>query len=209
MNGDRFLAPYHLIWEGINNGLSEFCKKDEHVFLDELIQVVADPERPSRLIPRITYDGAHFNYEGYEMLGKAMAGELKDVLKKDDTVLMYGDSITAGFPYHEPVLSPGLGDPKHSYGFWVEDILKVDVVNQGISGDTSGGILQRFIDDEKKGDVVILQGGANDAMSYMLVKPPDWTIQMILNNFKEMAWVAKRRGIEPILMPLLPFDPEW
>jgi lysophospholipase L1-like esterase len=88
-------------------------------------------------------------------------------------------------------------------------MLGVDIVNRGISGDTSGGILQRFIDEDKKGNVVILQGGANDAMSYLLVKPPHWTIQMILNNFKEMAWVAKRRGIEPILMPLLPFDPEW
>ena len=122
---------------------------------------------------------------------------------------MYGDSITAGFPYHEPVLAPGQGDPKHSFGYWLEELLEVKVVNMGISGDTTGGILQRFIDDEKKGDKVILQGGANDVMSYLLIKPPDWTIQMILNNFKEMAWVAKRRKIESIIMPLLPFDPEW
>ena len=102
MFGDRFTAPYKLIWEGINNGLREFCQEEGHLLLGELPEVVADAEKPSRLMPHITYDGAHFNHRGYEMLGKAMAEELRSEVKKGDVVVTL-ESVKATSDVYSPV----------------------------------------------------------------------------------------------------------
>ena len=83
-------------------------------------------------------------------------------------ILCAGDSHTAGFPDYDPLMG---GDPESSYQFWLKKgLLKIkpekdyNIINQGICGDTSRGIVLRLLDTLKtvQCDLVILAGGTND-----------------------------------------------
>jgi lysophospholipase L1-like esterase len=204
-----FNKPYLELLNGVNKGLEALCKKEGYLFLGDLLEVVGDPDAPHRLKEDITIDGVHFDHQGYEMMGRSMASLLQKRLKKGQTVLMFGDSITVGYPYYEPVLAPGQGDPKHSFGYWLETLLGVKDVNRGISGDTTTGILQRFLHEGSKADMVIFEGGGNDAIEYLMMKDSHRITDMIVQNFQKMGETAKARGMAVAIMPLLPFDPEW
>ena len=104
-----FNTPYLELLNGVNKGLELTCKKDGYLFLGDLLAVVGDPTAPHKLKEEITIDGVHFDHHGYEMMGRSMAGMLEKRLRKGQTVLMFGDSITAGYPVYEPVLAPGQG----------------------------------------------------------------------------------------------------
>lgn len=209
MTKPDFEGPYLELWNGVNAGLEALCKKEGHLYLGGLLDVVADPEAPHRLKEEITIDGVHFDHAGYKMMGLSLAGALKGRMKKGKTVLMFGDSIIAGYPYYEPVLAPGQGDPKHSFGYWLEAGLGVKVINRGKSGDTTSGILQRFLREEAEADLVMFEGGGNDAIEYLMLKDPHSISASILENFKRMCAAAKGRGMAVAVVPLLPFDPQW
>ena len=204
-----FDTPYLELWRGVNTGLKSLCNKEGHLYLGGLLEVVADPSAPHRLKEEITIDGVHFDHAGYKMMGLSLAAALKKRLKKGQTVLMFGDSIIAGYPYYEPVLAPGQGDPKHSFGYWLEAELEVTVINRGISGDATSGILQRFLHEKAAADLVIFEGGGNDALEYLMLRDPSSISASILENFKRMCAAAKGRGMAVAVVPLLPFDPQW
>ena len=83
-------------------------------------------------------------------------------------ILCIGDSHTAGFPDYDPLMG---GDPESSYQFWLKKGLikskpekDYAIINQGICGDTSRGIVLRLLDalTTVQCDLVILAGGTND-----------------------------------------------
>jgi lysophospholipase L1-like esterase len=91
-----------------------------------------------------------------------------NTLQEMITILCIGDSHTAGFPDYDPFMG---GDPESSYQFWLNrELLKIDpdvhytLINEGMCGDTSRGIVSRIIQflKIKACDLVILAGGTND-----------------------------------------------
>ena len=209
MAGRDFTSRYLQLWNGVNRGLKQLCEKECWLFLGGVLEAVADPKAPHSLMADITTDGVHLDHRGYELLGKAMASGLRGKLRKGQTALMFGDSITAGYPFYEPVLMPGHGDPTHSYGHWLEKVLGITAVNMGVSGDTTYGILQRFRSDGSNADMAIFQGGGNDAIERLLIEDPMQTADKIVQNFEGMGSAASARKMSVALVPLLPFDPEW
>ena len=98
-------------------------------------------------------------------------------------IVAIGDSITEGYPFS-------------NHDSWVEHLaqeLKCEVLNQGICGDFTSGMLNRFQRDvlDHAPTHVIILGGANDAYEKLPLKS-------ISTNFKAMADSCRQNGITPI-----------
>lgn len=94
-----------------------------------------------------------------------------------------GDSITEGYPFS-------------NQESWVEHLaqeLKCQVINRGICGDYTSGMLRRFQRDvlDYSPSHVIILGGANDAYE----KIP---LESVRSNFKAMEESCRENGITPI-----------
>lgn len=95
-----------------------------------------------------------------------------------------GDSITEGYPYS-------------NQESWVEHLaqeVKCQVLNQGICGDFTSGMRERFQRDvlAYAPSHVIILGGANDAYEKI-------HLESVSANFKAMEESCRRNGIIPIL----------
>ena len=104
------------------------------------------------------------------------------------TIVCHGDSLTEGSDLEKNYTWPHL----------VENKIKVTVINSGIGGDTSGGLLARFNQDVVRcqPDMVVILGGTNDLWW-------DLDINLILANIFAMACQAQYRNIAPIVgLPL-------
>ena len=104
------------------------------------------------------------------------------------TIVCHGDSLTEGADLEKSYTWPQL----------VENKIKVTVLNRGIGGDTSGGLLARFQQDVvlSQPDMVVILGGTNDLWW-------DLDINLILANIFAMACQAQHRDIVPIVgLPL-------
>jgi len=96
------------------------------------------------------------------------------------TIIFYGDSITAGY---------GVGT-EFAFPYLIElqldkDGFEVEVVNAGLSGETSAGGLTR-IDWilNREFDVFVLELGANDGLRGLPVKETGKNLQAIINKVK-------------------------
>ncbi len=99
-----------------------------------------------------------------------------------------GDSLTAGTDLERAYTWPSL----------VENALDIAVINAGIPGDTTGGMLARVYPDvvEKRPDFVLITGGTNDVWW-------DLDVYQMRANFFSIARQAQHHGIAPILgMPV-------
>ncbi|MBP2626025.1 MAG: GCAxxG family protein [Firmicutes bacterium] len=99
-------------------------------------------------------------------------------------IVAIGDSITYGYPY-EPALS------------WLNltaERLNIDYMNQGLNGDMTDGMLNRFDCDvlRYKPSHVVIMGGTNDAYAGM-------TVNQVMKNIHHMVELAMQKGIIPIL----------
>ena len=105
----------------------------------------------------------------------------------------HGDSLTEGSDFLKPYTWPALTAQR----------LGIEVVNRGIGGDTTGGMLGRFAFEvlQHKPEMVILLGGTNDL--WWGVEP-----KQILANLASMVVQAQHYGIVPILALPLPCWPE-
>ena len=203
----------------LNERLGELCEQTGSRFLSLVYQAVENPEQPFTLIPEITRDGAHFNFKGYELLGQAMVDELREWgVEPGSRIVLVGDSITAGYPEYEPLLlGLNYGDEKHSFGYHIRTLLQCDVVNCGISGDFTSSMATRLSTHLREGpDLVILQGGANDAYHSMEMRTgmvtgemAENTVEAILGNFRAMMEECVDEGIRCAVIPLLPFYGEF
>jgi lysophospholipase L1-like esterase len=104
-------------------------------------------------------------------------------------VVAIGDSITFGFPYT-------------SVDSWVRltsDKLNLEIINQGICGDLTRDMLNRFALDvlSLNPSHVIIMGGTNDAFCNM-------TVDEISRNIGKMAKISLQRDIVPIIALPIP-----
>jgi acyl-CoA thioesterase I len=108
-------------------------------------------------------------------------------------LICIGDSVTTGFGvFRNEKWTEIL---KERYGF--------DVVNKGINGDTTTGMLDRFHDDVVLpcATHVIIMGGSNDLMAKRELKN-------VQTNLRLMAEEAMRSGIIPVFATELPILPD-
>ncbi|MFS4416874.1 SGNH/GDSL hydrolase family protein [Maribacter sp. 2307ULW6-5] len=124
----------------------------------------------------------HFQKDN-EKVGMPTAGE--------DRVVFMGNSITIGWLEARPDFFKGK-----------------PYVNRGISGQTTPQMLLRFRQDvvALKPSVVVLLAGTNDIAG----NTGPSTLQMIADNIKGMAEIAKMNGISVVLCSTLPaYDYPW
>jgi acyl-CoA thioesterase I len=99
-------------------------------------------------------------------------------------IVALGDSLTAGYPFPQ----------KNS---WVNILATEqgwDIANQGANGETTGEMLERFMQDVVyvKPHIVIITGGANDVLQQV-------PIEVIVNNYRAMIDLAKQHQICPVI----------
>ena len=117
------------------------------------------------------------------------------------TILCIGDSHTAGFPDFDPLMG---GNPESSYQFWLHKALEKKrpekyfrLINQGMCGDTSPGIVRRLLSTftTTQCNLVILAGGTNDLG--MIGE------KQIFTNLQEGYNAVRERQL-PLLVPSIP-----
>ncbi len=110
-------------------------------------------------------------------------------------IVCIGDSITFGFPY----------GPQASWTTALADATGHLVLNHGINGDTTSGMLQRWQRDllVHDPDYVIMMGGANDIVCRESFGRITW-------NIKAMVEAARNMGIQVIMgLPTPLEEPEY
>ena len=112
---------------------------------------------------------------------KQQQAEPQKAGKKSGTMIFFGDSLTAGYGLDEPSLAfPGLIQAKlDSAG------LAYQVINAGVSGETSSGGVER-IDWilSKPVDIFILELGANDGLRGIPIDVTAKNLQAIIDKVK-------------------------
>jgi acyl-CoA thioesterase-1 len=104
------------------------------------------------------------------------------------TLIAFGDSLSAGF-----MLPPQAAFPAQLQVALQAKGYKVEVVNAGVSGDTSGGGLQRLDWTlQGGGDGVILELGANDALRGIEPK-------ITKSNLEKMLNALQLKGLDVLL----------
>jgi len=108
-------------------------------------------------------------------------------------IIAFGDSLTAGF---------GLSG-KESYPYLLQERLKVDgydfeVVNAGVSGDTSLGGLERadWVLGQENAEVLILELGANDLLRGL-------SVAKMKQNLDKIIRKAKAKNMKVLLCGML------
>jgi len=113
--------------------------------------------------------------------------------KKMKTLVCHGDSLT----------EPGELDRRAIWPSLVETRIKMRVVNSGIGGDTTGGMLSRFYPSviQRQPDFVLIMGGTNDVWW-------DLDLNLIRANIFTMACQAEHHDIVPLVGLPLPMAVE-
>lgn len=108
-------------------------------------------------------------------------------------IIALGDSLTAGF---------GLAE-NESYPYLLQQKLRAEgydheVINAGVSGDTSLGGLERadWVLDQENAEVLILELGANDLLRGM-------PVDRMKNNLARIIEMAKARNMKVLLCGML------
>jgi len=108
-------------------------------------------------------------------------------------LVCHGDSVTQASELDDPAIWPSL----------VEDRLKIKVINSGIGGDTTAGLLSRFYHDVVRHhpDYVIIMGGTNDLWW-------DLDLRSIQANIFTMTCQAEYHNIVPLVGLPIPIHVE-
>lgn len=108
-----------------------------------------------------------------------------------NTIVFLGDSITAGYG-----VEPGEAYPSLISEYWKKNNISFNTKNEGISGDTTDGVLSR-LDDVLTDDVymVFLEIGANDAFAKT-------DVASIKGNLKTIIQRIQDRKIKVTLMAM-------
>ncbi len=103
-------------------------------------------------------------------------------------IVCHGDSLTEGADLN----------PNFTWPLLVANQLGVKIINSGIGGDTSGGLLGRFYHDvvQHNPDMVLIMGGTNDLWW-------DLDVNLIQANIYAMTCQAEYHKIAPVVgLPL-------
>lgn len=108
-------------------------------------------------------------------------------------IICLGDSLTYGFGVRRSKVWTKLA----------QDKLGIEIINEGISGDTSGGMLARFHNavSVKSPEAVFIMGGVND-----LIVGAD--LGTVKSNIMSMAHQSIAKYIDPIIGIPVKIDPE-
>ena len=108
-----------------------------------------------------------------------------NLLQENDVIVAFGDSLTAGYGV----------DKSQSYPAKLAEMTGLNVINAGVSGETTGEGLERLpqILEEYKPSLVILLEGGND----LLRKRKEAVIE---SNLRNMIQTIKAAGAEVILV---------
>ena len=125
-------------------------------------------------------------------------------------IITIGDSHTAGYPDYDPQTK---GDIRSSYQYWLQTMLetkysrKYEILNFGLLGDTSEGILERIKKilhniDVDEVELFMINGGGND----WGINPIDYsnTLTNLLSAYK----LIKNNNLQVILSSISPFGNE-
>lgn len=95
-----------------------------------------------------------------------------------------GDSLTFGYGVSK----------KNSWIELTRSELNLDLINKGVNGDTTAGMLSRSYKDviENSPDYVIIMGGCNDFMC-------DRSLDLVTSNLSELAEESLKHNIVPII----------
>ena len=106
-------------------------------------------------------------------------------------IICHGDSLTEGKDI----------EAAYRWPYLLQNALGTEVINTGIGGDTTAGLLSRFATDviPRKPDAVILMGGINDFWW-------DLPINTALANLLTMAYHSQFHGVAPLFGLPMPFD---
>src|SRR3954467_11371027 len=142
-----------------------------------------------RFFPILILMAALASIQGCSSTGSAKVGQgnvdraLKtpEVSGKRPKIIAFGDSLTAGF---------GLAN-KESYPYLLQEKLNADgynyeVVNAGVSGDTSLGGLERadWVLDQDGAEILVLELGANDMLRGLPVAKMKQNLDRIIKKAK-------------------------
>jgi lysophospholipase L1-like esterase len=107
------------------------------------------------------------------------------------TLVCHGDSLTEASDLEDPAIWPTL----------VEGRLKIKILNSGIGGDTTAGLLSRFYHDvvRHRPDHVLIMGGTNDLWW-------DLDLKLIQANIFTMTCQAEYHHIIPIVGLPIPIN---
>lgn len=114
-------------------------------------------------------------------------------------IVAFGDSLTAGYG-----LSPEQSYPSLLQKRLDADGLDYEVVNAGVSGDTTSGGLRRIawaLDGNEKVEIVILELGANDILRGQ-------PVDQMRRNLAAMIEESQKRGARVLLAGMLA-PPNW
>ena len=112
-----------------------------------------------------------------------------EVLQEHPKVIVLGDSLSAGMGLPKEEAFPNLLDQMLK-----KNKLPTQIINAGVSGDTTSGGLRRL--DwilKQRPDAIILELGANDGMRGQ-------PLAIIESNLKKMIAICKKKNIDVILL---------
>jgi len=106
-------------------------------------------------------------------------------LPANAVIVAFGDSLTAGVG----------SDPDKPYPGQLEDLIHRKVINAGVSGETTSQGLKRLVSvlDQHHPQLLLLCEGGNDFLRNL-------GSQQAKENLNEMISIAKKRGIDVILI---------
>lgn len=97
------------------------------------------------------------------------------------TLVVLGDSLVAGFG-----LEPGAAYPEQLSKKLSEEGISVDVINAGVSGDTStSGLARLDWSVGEEADAVLLELGANDALRGISPEVTEKNLETVIEKLKE------------------------
>ena len=97
-----------------------------------------------------------------QITSESMSSKNEETLANAPTILFLGDSLTEGYD-----LQPIYGYPAQLQKLFANDGKKINIINGGISGDTSSGGLRRlkfYVAENKNIDVLFIALGSNDGL---------------------------------------------
>ena len=110
-------------------------------------------------------------------------------------IVCIGDSLTAGYPY--TTNKPDKGNDLYSWTYTLRSLSGNDIINKGVSGETSSEMLARFNTDviALSPDYCIIECGTNDAN---LTNPSNIPLSTCLQNIQDMVDLCIANNITPI-----------
>jgi len=181
----------------LNSGIEHIAEEMDLLLLDPY-PLFADGN--DSLKPIYDYgDGAHLNVEGYRVLGEFVRDSLRPMLVPGTTVGCLGDSLTEGYPFSlRSIPRSVVGASFKAY----PDFLRmsgVTVVNLGLAGDTTLGMLARGRDIVPNSlDFCVVMGGTNDMFMGRTVMEIMKTLVRICDSLVNEVQAV------PILLTILP-----